>query len=167
VDAFLEIDWARLFIPTLPVMEMVIRGTLVYWFVFLIFRTLIKRDIGTVAVADLIVVVIIADAAQNAMAADYKSITDGLILISTIVFWNFLLDWAAYRFPRLERLIAPKPLSLVKDGRILHHNLRREFLTEQELMSKIRESGVEDLSEIQAAYMEGDGTISVIKRDEK
>jgi uncharacterized membrane protein YcaP (DUF421 family) len=165
MDTLLDVDWAKLFIPTLPVMETVMRGTLVYWFVFLIFRTLIKRDIGSIAVADLIVVVIIADAAQNAMAADYKSVTDGLILISTIVFWNFLLDWAAYRFPWLERLITPKALNLVKDGRILRHNLRREFLTEEELMSKIRESGVEDLSKIRAAYMEGDGTISVIKRD--
>ena len=107
--------------------------------------------------------VIIADAAQNAMAADYKSITDGLILISTIVFWNFLLDWAAYRFRWIERVLAPKALELIKDGRILHRNLRREFLTEEELMRKVRESGVADLSQIQAAYMEGDGTISVVK----
>lgn len=164
MNAFLNIDWTELFIPSLPVMEMIIRGTLVYWFLFLIFRLVIKRDIGSLAVTDLIVVVIIADAAQNAMAADYKSITDGLILISTIVFWNFLLDWAAYRFRWLERFIEPKALKLIKDGCILHRNLRREFLTEEELMRKIRESGVEDLSQVQAAYMEGDGTISVINK---
>jgi uncharacterized membrane protein YcaP (DUF421 family) len=164
MNAFFNVDWAELFVPNLPIMETVIRGTLVYWFVFLIFRSVIKRDLGSVAVADLIVVVIIADAAQNAMAADYKSVTDGLILISTIVFWSFLLDWAAYRFRWIEHLISPKALSLVKEGRILYRNLRREFLTEEELMRKIRESGVEDLSQIQAAYMEGDGTISVIKR---
>jgi uncharacterized membrane protein YcaP (DUF421 family) len=163
VDAFLNIDWAELFIPSAPVAETIIRGTLVYWFLFLIFRLIIKRDIGSAAVSDLIVVVIIADAAQNAMAADYKSITDGLILISTIVFWNFLLDWAAYRFRWIERVLAPKALELIKDGRILHRNLRREFLTEEELMRKVRESGVADLSQIQAAYMEGDGTISVVK----
>jgi len=164
VEAFLNIDWAELFIPSAPVVETIIRGTLVYWFLFLIFRLVIKRDIGSVAVTDLIVVVIIADAAQNAMAADYNSITDGLILISTIVFWNFLLDWAAYRFRWFERFMAPEALKLIKDGRILHRNLRREFLTEEELIRKVRESGVEDLSQIQAAYMEGDGTISVIKR---
>ncbi|HYE37295.1 DUF421 domain-containing protein [Methylocaldum sp.] len=164
MEAFLNIDWAELFIPSAPVVETIIRGTLVYWFLFLIFRLVIKRDIGSVAVTDLIVVVIIADAAQNAMAADYNSITDGLILISTIVFWNFLLDWAAYRFRWFERFMAPEALKLIKDGRILHRNLRREFLTEEELIRKVRESGVEDLSQIQAAYMEGDGTISVIKR---
>lgn len=164
MDAFLNVDWAELFVPNLPIVETVIRGTLVYWFLFLIFRLVIKRDIGSVAVTDLVVVVIIADAAQNAMAADYKSITDGLILISTIVFWNFLLDWAAYRFRWVDRLMAPEALKLIKDGRILHRNLRREFLTEEELMRKVRESGVEDISQIQSAYMEGDGTISVIKR---
>jgi len=164
LDAFLNVDWAELFVPNLPIVETVIRGTLVYWFLFLIFRLVIKRDIGSVAVTDLVVVVIIADAAQNAMAADYKSITDGLILISTIVFWNFLLDWAAYRFRWVDRLMAPEALKLIKDGRILHRNLRREFLTEEELMRKVRESGVEDISQIQSAYMEGDGTISVIKR---
>jgi uncharacterized membrane protein YcaP (DUF421 family) len=164
VDAFLNVDWAELFVPNLPIIETIIRGTLVYWFLFLIFRLVIKRDIGSVAVTDLVVVVIIADAAQNAMAADYKSITDGLILISTIVLWNFLLDWAAYRFRWVDRLMAPEALKLIKDGRILHRNLRREFLTEEELMRKVRESGVEDISQIQSAYMEGDGTISVIKR---
>ena len=165
MDAFLNIDWAELFVPNLPIMETVIRGTLVYWFLFLVFRLVIKRDIGSIAVTDLVVVVIIADAAQNAMAADYKSITDGLILIGTIVFWNFLFDWAAYRFRWIDRFMAPAALKLIKDGRILHRNLRREFLTEEELMRKVRESGVEDLSQIQSAYMEGDGTISVIKRD--
>jgi uncharacterized membrane protein YcaP (DUF421 family) len=85
VDAFLNVDWAELFVPSASVVETILRGTLVYWFLFLIFRLIIKRDIGSVAVSDLIVVVIIADAAQNAVAADYKSITDGLILISTIV----------------------------------------------------------------------------------
>lgn len=164
MDAFLNIDWAELFIPSAPVVETIIRGTLVYWFLFLIFRLIIKRDVGSVAVSDIVVVVIIADAAQNAMAADYKSVTDGLMLISTIVLWKFLIDWAAYRFPWIERFLASKALELVKDGRILHRNLRREFLTEVELMRKVRESGIADLSQIQAAYMEGDGTISVIKR---
>ncbi|BBA36393.1 uncharacterized protein sS8_4463 [Methylocaldum marinum] len=74
------------------------------------------------------------------------------------------IDRAAYRFPWIERFLASKALELVKDGRILHRNLRREFLTEVELMRKVRESGIADLSQIQAAYMEGDGTISVIKR---
>jgi uncharacterized membrane protein YcaP (DUF421 family) len=78
---------------------------------------------------------------------------------------NFLLDWAAYRFRWIERFLAPKALELVKDRRLLPRNLRREFLTEEELMRKVRESGVANLTEVHAVYMEGDGTISVIKRD--
>jgi uncharacterized membrane protein YcaP (DUF421 family) len=63
--------------------------------------------------------VLIADASQNAMSAGYTSVTDGLILVATIIFWTNLLDWLAYHFPRFECLIHPAPLPLVRDGQML------------------------------------------------
>lgn len=163
----LTVNWSRLFVPDTPIIEILLRGSIVYFAIFLLLRLVLKRQAGAVGITDLLVVVLIADAAQNAMADDYHSIPDGLLLVATIVFWSYALDWLGYRFPRLQRLIHPPPLPLVKDGRLLRPNMRRELITEHELMSQLREQGVEDMSSVKMAYMEGDGYISVIRNDDR
>ncbi|CAA9892456.1 conserved membrane hypothetical protein [Candidatus Methylobacter favarea] len=160
-----DIDWEGMFMFSASPLEIIIRGTVVYWFLFLVFRFVVRRDVGSVGIADVLVLVIVADAAQNAMAGQYKSISEGCILVSTIVFWNFLLDWLSYRYPKLGRLAQSGILCLVKDGKMLRKNMRKEMVTEEELMSKVRQQGLEDLSQVRDVYMEGDGTISVIKRE--
>jgi uncharacterized membrane protein YcaP (DUF421 family) len=160
----MTIDWSELFSLTVSPVEIIVRGTAMYWFLVLLFRALLRRDTGSIAIADVLFLVIVADASQNAMSGDYKSITDGVILVATIAFWNFLADWLTYMFPALEGYMRPPPLALVRDGKIMHRNLRKEFLTEAELLGKVREQGCESLDEIKAAYMESDGQISVIKK---
>jgi len=157
-------DWQELFGLSVSPLELVVRGTVIYWFLVLVFRVILRRDTGSVGIADILLLVIIADAAQNAMAGEYRSITDGLILVSTIIGWNYLIDWVCYKSPRLRTLFEPRKLELVQNGRILRRNLRKELIAEEELMGKLREHGVEDVKEVKAAYMEPDGEISVIKK---
>lgn len=159
------IDWSRIFIPDTPLFEIILRGTLVYLSIFFLLRVLLKRQAGTVGIADLLVVVLIADAAQNAMANDYHSVTDGLLLVATIVFWSYALDWIGFRFPAIQHFVHPPPLRLVKDGRILRRNMEKELITEEELMSQLRQQGVENLAKVKEARMEGDGRISVVQED--
>jgi uncharacterized membrane protein YcaP (DUF421 family) len=157
-------DWQELFGITVSPWELIVRGSAVYWFLVIVFRTILRRDAGSVGIADILLLVIIADAAQNAMAGEYRSITDGIILISTIIGWNMLIDWMSYRSPKLRRLFEPDAVALVRDGRILRRNLRREYIAEAELMAKLREQGVDDVKEVKAAYFEADGAFSVIKK---
>jgi uncharacterized membrane protein YcaP (DUF421 family) len=145
--------------------ELMLRGTAMYWFLLLLFRFVLRRDVGSIGIADLLVLVLVADASQNAMAGGYESVTDGVILVATIAGWNWLLNFATYRFPALSRLIQAKPLPLVRNGRLVRRNLRHEFITMDELMAKLREQGVETLDEVKIARMEGDGEISVIKKE--
>jgi len=135
-----------------------------YLFLFAVFRIIVRRRVGAVGMADILVLVIIADAAQNGMSGEYRSITDAFILVGTIVGWNTLIDWLNFRFPALRKLLEPPPLLLVQDGRVLHRNLRHEFVTEDELRSKLREQGVDDYRQVQKAHMEPDGQVSVIKK---
>jgi uncharacterized membrane protein YcaP (DUF421 family) len=165
METLFNIDWKAAFVPTVSILEIIVRGTLMYLSLFSLMRFVLKREAGVIGLADLLVVVLIADAAQNAMASDYKSITEGIALVTTLVFWDFTLDWLGYRFPRLQRLLHPPPLSLIENGRMLRRNMRRELIGEQELKSYLREQGVEDVAEVKKAYMEGDGRISVIARD--
>ena len=164
-DWLVGADWGGVFRPDAPVLEIVVRGSVVYLALFALLRFVLKREAGTLAITDLLVVVLIADAAQNAMADDYRSLPDGLLLVATIVFWSYALDWLGFRFPRLRPLVRPRPLPLVKDGRMLRQNMRRELVTEDELMSQLRLHGCDDVSRVKEAYMEGDGRISVILRD--
>ena len=160
----MSFHWSELFAFTVSPLELMVRGSLVYWFLFTVFRTVLRRDLGGVGTADVLLLVLVADAAQNAMAADYRSVSDGLVLISTILGWNIALDWASYKSPRLRRLLQPQTLPLVHDGRIDYRSLRKEFMTEDDLREKLREHGITELSEVRAAYMESDGAVSVIRR---
>jgi len=160
-----DIDWGQAFLPDTPILEIVVRGTVVYLVLFVLLRIVLKREAGAVGITDLLVIVLIADAAQNAMADDYTSVADGLILVGTIVFWAWALNWLGYRVPRIGRLIHPPALMLIREGRLLRHNLARELITEEELESQLRQQGIEDMRDVKAAYMEGDGRISVIEHD--
>lgn len=159
----MDLDIAELFSLTVSPLELVIRGSAIYWFLFALFRFVLRRDVGSIGIADVLLLVLIADASQNAMAGSYESITDGFILVATIAGWNFLLDLAAFRFDRIRSIVEPPPLLLVRNGQLLGRNLRRERLSVEEFKSELRQQGMEDWSGVKKAFMESDGQISVIK----
>jgi uncharacterized membrane protein YcaP (DUF421 family) len=158
------VDWSEIFGISVSPWELIVRGTAMYAFLFLIFRVVVRRRVGSVGMADILVLVIIADAAQNGMSGEYRSVTEGAILVGTIIAWNVLADWATYKSEWMQRVLEPPPLLLIDNGKLLHRHLRMEFLSETELRSKLREHGVTDYREVQKAFMESDGQISVIKR---
>jgi len=165
-DYLFGIDWQNLFLPTVPIAELVIRASMMYLGLFALLRLILKREAGAVSITDILVIVLLSEAAQNALTAGYTSITEGFILVTTIIIWNYILNWIGYHVPHFERLIFPKPLSLVEDGQINWENMRRELLTERELMAQLRQQGVDNLDEVQSVHMEGDGQISVIKKNQ-
>jgi len=156
-------DWDTYFKVAVSPAELAIRGTLVYWFLFLVFRFVLRRDAGAVGIADLLILVLVADASQNAMSGGYTTVAEGAILVGTILGWNWLIDWASFHSPAIARFTTPPPVVLVRHGRIVHRNLRREYLSEEELAGKLRQHGIERLREVKIALMESDGEISVIR----
>ena len=162
----MDVDLAELFALETPLLEIFIRGTAIYLGLFLILRLVLKRQSGGMSITDLLVIVLVADAAQNGMAGEYKTITDGLLLVAVIIFWSFALDWLGYRFPLLNRLVHPPPLPLIKDGVLQRRSMRQELITEDELMTQLREQGVADVASVKLACMEGDGRISVVPKEE-
>jgi uncharacterized membrane protein YcaP (DUF421 family) len=152
----------ELFRLSVDPLELIVRGTLMYWFLFLLFRFVLRRDVGSIAIADVLLLVLIADASQNAMSGGYESITDGCILVATIAGWNYGLDWVSYRWRFVRNLIEPKPLMLVTDGQPHRRAMRREMVTMDELMAKLREHGYERLAQVKAVRMESDGEITVL-----
>jgi len=160
----MDVNWGELFGLSLPPLELFVRASAMYLFLLLLFRVVVKRRVGAIGMADLLVLVIIADASQNAMAGEYRSITDGFIVVGTIIGWNHFFDWLAYHSPTMRKILEPSPLLLIRDGRVMERHLRAEFVTADELRSKLREQGVQDPAEVAKAYLEPDGQVTVIKK---
>ena len=159
----MAIDWQSLLVPNVSLVELFIRGTVIYLSLFAVLRVLVRRHVGTMSLTDLRLIVLIADAAQNAMASEYRSLPEGLILCGTIIGWSYALDWLAYGFPALRPLLEPSALPLIQNGRFQRRNMRQELITMEELMSHLRQHGIEDVHDVKRAYIEPDGQISIIK----
>jgi uncharacterized membrane protein YcaP (DUF421 family) len=156
--------WHDMFVPTHSLLEIFVRGTIMYLAIFLLLRFLPKRQTGGLSTPDILLIVLLADAAQNGMANEYRSVTEGIALVCTIIFWNFAIDWLEFHVPALGKWLQPSPLLLIKDGQVLRKHLRQELITMDELMSHLREEGVSRPDEVAEAYVEPDGSISVKKK---
>ncbi len=150
-----------MFVPTESILEVIIRGTIMYLAMYFLLR-IFRRQSGNIGIADLLVIVVIADAAQNGMAGDSKSITEAVILIMTIILWDFFFDWLGYKSVFASRFLSPNPLLLIENGRIIKRNLEKEFITEDELLSQLRQQGKDDYSDIKKCYLESNGHFSIL-----
>jgi len=157
-------DWSAMFRPELALGEVVLRGTIMYLFLFLVMRFMLKRQGGAINLADLLVVVAVVDGAAPAFSGKAESITESVVFVLTILFWSYGLNWASYRFRPLRFLTAAPPLVLVKDGRIQHANMRASLMSREELMQQLREEGLEEVADAHLVTLEGDGQVSVVER---
>ncbi len=160
-------DWKSIFLPDVPLLEIILRGSVMYITLFVLLRLVLKRQTGSLRMTDLLLITLIADASQNAMAGAYTSIPNGIVLVSTILFWSYTFDWLTYRFEWFRRLTEPPPLPLIQGGKLLRRNLRQELITEDEVKSQLREQGLEEWTQVKEAFMESDGHISVIPYEGK
>jgi len=158
---------SNLFDLTLHPAELIVRGSLMYLGLILVFRFVLRRDVGSLAVPDILFLVLVADASQNAMAGEYTSVSDGIILVGTLVFWNVALDWLAYRSVLVRRLVEPPVLHVVHEGKWIRRNLKRQWITTDEVQSKLRQHGIEDLAKVRSVTLEPDGNLSIIRYDGK
>lgn len=163
MEKLLEVNWQSVFIPSTSVLEMIVRGTLTYWFVYLYLR-FFRRGTGQLNLSDLLLITMISDAAQNSMAGSYDSVTEGLVLVGTLVFWDYIIDWLGYRSVFVKHIAEPDPVLLVRNGQLMRQNMKREMISEDELVSILREKGVEHYQTVKMCYLEGSGNISVIQK---
>jgi len=159
----MTLDLETLFRLDVSFLELVVRTSLIYLILLLVLRSIARREMGSLELPELLMIVLIADGVQAGMAGNYESISGALVVAGTLIGWNWLIDWLTYRFAAVERLMRPPPLKLIESGRILRHNMRREYVTSDELWSHLRQEGIEDLAVVKHAFMEPDGTLSVIR----
>src|SRR5688572_6639835 len=142
LSTLIDVQWQQLMIPDTALLEMFVRGTFIYLGIFVILRVF-RRPTGQLSVADVLLITIIADASQNAMAGGYESVTSGFMLIATIVFWDQLIDRLSFRYGWFAQLAEPRPVTLIREGKIERGSLEDQKITEDELLGHLRQHGIE------------------------
>lgn len=150
--------------PTVSLLELFLRASAVYLGILVAMRVL-RRQKGGLNAADLLVLIIVADAAQNAMSSDYSSLTEGAVLVGAVFFWDYALDALSFRYESIRKLLNAEPLLLIQDGELQRKNLRAEMLTVDDVMEQLREQGIDNLRAVKKCCLEADGHFSVIRVD--
>jgi uncharacterized membrane protein YcaP (DUF421 family) len=150
---------------TTPWWEIILRTAVVYVVVLVLLRLAGKRELGQMSPVDLVVILVIANAVQNAMTGGDNSLIGGIVAATTLVSMNIAFSRVAHRIPYIAHLFESEPTALIKNGKLIKRNLERENVDMDELMMSAREHGIEDLAGVDAAYLERDGSISIIPKD--
>jgi uncharacterized membrane protein YcaP (DUF421 family) len=146
-----------------PWYELVIRGSVIYFFMFTLMRIWGRKHLGEVTAFDFILLLFISEAVQNSLVDDDKSLLGGMIVIVTFLFWNTLINILSYKFRFMEKIFSGNPKVIVKDGKINHYLKHKEHMSDQELFSALRQEGVEDLAKVKKATIETNGHMSVVQ----
>ena len=142
-----------------------IRTLAVYLVVLVGLRISGKREIGQMTVFDLVVLLLIANAVQNAMVGPDTSLTGGILAAVVLLVVNALVSSLRLRSPFLRRLVEGTPTLLVLHGEVILQHMRKEGIDEESLLAALREHGVAEISEVEMAVLEIDGSISVVPMD--
>ncbi|MCW5735039.1 MAG: DUF421 domain-containing protein [Enhydrobacter sp.] len=160
---FSPVNWAEILFPTESILETVVRATMMYFIIFVLLRIVLRRQVGGLGTSDILVVVLVAEIAGNGITADSYSVIGGAVSVATVLFWAYVIEWLQYHVPFVERLTREPKLKLIADGKLLRRNMRIELVTEEELMVQLRKQGVDDCAKVKAAYLEADGSVSVVR----
>lgn len=154
--------WLHLFVPSLPVLEKIIRPIIIYFFLVLVFRLSGKRELVQLNPFDLVVLLTISNTVQNAIIGDDNSLAGGMIGATSLVITNYLVVRFLYDHRKLDQLVEGSPDVLVQGGKIRKNNLKRELITTPQLEAAARKQGFGSLSEVDQCILEPGGTLSFI-----
>lgn len=166
MDLLLPDHWAGLFALETPLLELVLRGVLLYLAILFLLRVMPRRTTGELAAMDLVLILLITEAAAHSLG-DYRSLADGVIQILVMALLALSVDFLSHRYAWFRKLTESPPLKIIENGKLLRRNLRREFITLEELHSHLRANDVQDVSEVLCAHVEGEGHITIVKKDRK
>ena len=144
--------------------EFVLRGVIIYVFLIVLLRVTGKRQVGQLSPFDLVLLLVLSNAVQNAMNGGDNSVIGGMISAVTLVGVNWIVGLLTYRSKKLEALVEGRPDVLIRDGKLFQQTLEHAKLPRHEVMTALREAGCASIEEVRAALLENDGSISVIPK---
>jgi uncharacterized membrane protein YcaP (DUF421 family) len=146
-------------------LKIVASCVVIYLFIIIFIRLFGKKELAQLSVVDLVFILLISNAVQNAMVGTDSTLTGGLVAAGSLFLVNYLFKFVIYRFPQFGKLIQGGPLLLVYKGQVNLKNLDRARITIEELKEAIREHGVSEIREVDLAVLEMDGNISILSNE--
>lgn len=143
-------------------MELVIRATVIYWFLWLVVRGSGKRSLAELTPLDLLLIVILGDFVQQGVTQEDMSVTGAILAVSVFVVWTVAADALSRRSHRAARLLTSPAVVIIQGGKPLMDQLEREHMSLEELKEAARINGYPNLSEIDVCVLESDGKFSFI-----
>jgi uncharacterized membrane protein YcaP (DUF421 family) len=147
-------------------MDIVLRGIVVFVFLFVLVRVMGRRELSSLEPFDLILLIILGDAVQQGLTQDDYSLTGAMLAVGTIAILQIATSWLNFRVPRLRPILDGEPIVIVQDGKPIERNLKRERLTGDDLAEAARREGIATLDDVAWAVMETSGSISFIKKSD-
>ncbi len=147
--------------------RIILSSIIIYLFIIVAIRLFGKKELAQLSVIDLVFILLISNAVQNAMVSGDNSLIGGLIAAGTLFVVNYILKFLQYRFPQFSRALQGDAIMLVYKGKVIESHMRLAKITTNELLEAIREHGVEDVAKVDLAILEVDGNISVISHELK
>lgn len=141
------------------------RSVAVYLFIVLAIRLFGKKELAQLSVVDLVFILLISNAVQNAMVGPDTSLAGGLMAAIALFLTNYILKYVLLRNEKFNRLLQGEPVMLIYKGRVKQKGLSVAQISEEELLAAVREHGVEHISDVDLAVLEVDGNISVMSND--
>ncbi|TMJ98237.1 MAG: DUF421 domain-containing protein [Actinobacteria bacterium] len=145
-------------------MDLAIRALVLYIVVFLVTRAVGRRELGTLAPFDLILLIVVGDAIQQGLTQDDYSVTGALIVLGTFASLQVITSYASFKVDRLRPVLEGEPIILIEDGKLIDRNLRRERLTAEEVAEEARQQQIASLEDVRWAVLETSGKISFIPK---
>jgi len=152
---------------SIPWWEIILRVAIIYAFLLVLLRLSGKRQVGQLAPFDLVLLLVLSNAVQNAMNGGDNSVLGGLISAGALVVLNYFVGLATYKSKRLEALVEGRPEVLIHNGRLFTDVMEREKLTRHELSAALRAAGCACIEEVQFAILENNGVINVQRKKER
>ncbi len=149
-----------------PYIEIILRTITVYVAIVLGIRLFGKKEISQLSITDLVFILLISNAVQNAMVGEGASLEGGLIAAATLFVANFVFKNLLFKSKKFSRLMQGEPMVLVYKGVVRHQNMASEKITMDELEATLREHGLTDTEKVELAVLEIDGNISVVAMNE-
>ena len=140
------------------------KTAVIYAFLILGLRILGKRELGQMSLYDLVMIIVLGNAVQNAMINNDNTLGGGLVAATVLLLLNRLLNELTIRSTRFAHLMVGAPVLVVSDGALLAGPMKREGITSEQVMAALREHSIDDIGEVHMCVLEVDGTMSVVPR---
>lgn len=158
-------SWRAVLVPDAPIAELVVRGSAIYLFLFALMRAAGQRLLARFAMSDILVVLLLAVAVREGLTGGHRTVGDAMVLALVILGWDLAIDRLAFHLPALRSILRHDPTLVVHQGHLVVENARALLLTRAEVLEKLHAQGVSSHDQVEDAWLEPDGSLSVVRRE--